>query len=153
MRTACGLLIFIYWDKICPFQILKSFFSNEYLTECFTFNPMIYRLIPCPRLRAQTQLLRTFQLAALVQIPETYHSHGCAGKCEQSGIPTQTMRSKLISVWALSDSLQRSWSRMQSTSLNLQAGTSTTAANSTAYPRFLGQHHLITRLWYNADHS
>lgn len=115
---------------------------------------MACRWIPCPRPKAQVQLLRTFQLIALVQIPETYHSHGCAGKCEQSGYFRRTVRSKLISVWAnVSDSLQRSWSGMQSTSLKPAGWHCTTAANSTACPSFLGQHCLITRLPYNADRS
>lgn len=65
----------------------------------------------------------------------------------------RTMRSKLTSVWANeTDSLQRSRSGMQSTSLSPAGWHSTNAANSTACPSFLGQHCLITRLRYNADH-
>lgn len=36
---------------------------------------------------------------------------------------------------------------------SLQAGTSTTAADSAAWPAFLSQHCLMTTVWANADHS
>lgn len=56
---------------------------------------MICSLIPCSRPRAQTELLRTFQLMTLEQIPRTYHSQDCAVKCMQLDILVETMRSKL----------------------------------------------------------
>lgn len=56
---------------------------------------MICSLIPCSRPRAQTELLRTFQLMTLEQIPRTYHSQDCAVKCVQLDILVETMRSKL----------------------------------------------------------
>lgn len=100
---------------------------------------MICSLIPFSRPRAQRELLRTFQLMPLEQIPRTYHSQGGAVECEQLDILVETMRSKLPLLWA-KVSLCRNLGR---DAKYQQAGTSTTTANSTACPRFVGQHCFI----------
>lgn len=79
------------------------------------FRAMICSLIPCSRPRAQTEVLRTFQLMTLEQIPRTYHSQGCAVKCKQLDILVETMRSKLPLVLA-KVSLCRNLGEMGSTS-------------------------------------
>lgn len=60
------------------------------------------------------------------QIPRTYHSQGCAVKCEQLDILVETMRSKLPLAWA-KVSLCRNLGRDAEYQ---QAGTSTATANS-----------------------
>lgn len=121
-------------------QISSHFFSSETLTVFDgIFSTMICSLIPFSRPRAQKELLRTFQLMTLEQIPRTYHSQGCAAKCEQLDILVETMRSKLPLLWA-KVSLCRNLGR---DAKYQQAGTSTTTANSTACPSFVGQHCFI----------
>lgn len=99
---------------------------------------MICSLIPFSRPRAHPEFL-TLLAYGTGTIPKTHHTQACAVKCEQLDILVETMRSKLPSAWAKVN-LCRNLGR---DAKYQQAGTSTTAANSTACPSSVGQHCLI----------
>lgn len=99
---------------------------------------MICSLIPCSRPRAQTELLRTFQLMTLEQIPRTYHSQDCAVKCAAGHLSWNNEVKAPFHI-SKSESMQKSWEKFKVPA----RWHSTSAANSTACPSFLGQQCLI----------
>lgn len=137
MRTACALLI--WGDKIWSPKILKWFLSNAYLIACFTFSPMVCRLIPCPRRRVQI-FWQSFGLQHWYKFPRL-----TILMVAQENVSSQIFQLKQ---WGQSSFeyersviLCRDLSRgCKVLASNLQAGTSTTAANSTACSSFWGQH-------------